>query len=154
MVADETAMRYLGGVQARPVAWRGFLTVAGGWAMQGFGMFSVIDKSSGRWIGRLGPFKPEAWPGPEVGWSLMRDAWGKGYATEGAAASIDWAIDHLGWGEVIHCIDAANAPSQAVARRLGSSILRQAQLPPPYEDIEVDVWGQSASAWRSRRHAL
>ena len=154
MVADETAMRYLGGVQARPVAWRGFLTVAGGWAIQGFGMFSLIEKASGRWIGRLGPFQPEGWPGTEVGWSLTRDAWGKGYATEGAAASIDWAIDHLAWDEVVHCIDAANTPSQAVAKRLGSSILRKTHLPAPFEDFEVDVWGQSASAWCGRRDAL
>ena len=147
-------MRHLGGAQPRTVAWRGFLITAGGWAMQGFGMFSAIEKASGRWIGRLGPFKPEGWPGPEVGWSLVREAWGQGYATEGAAAAIDWAIDHLDWSEVIHCIDAENAPSQAVARRLGSSILRKAKLPPPYENVEVDVWGQTARQWRRRRHAL
>ena len=89
--------------------------MAGAWAMQGFAMFSIIEKSSGRWIGRLGPWVPEGWPGTEVGWGLLRDAWGKGYATEGATAAIDWAFAHLGWSEVIHTIGPENVASQAVA---------------------------------------
>ena len=149
--ADEEAMRFLGGVQPRAVAWRGFLSVAGAWSMQGFSMFSVIEKQSGRWLGRLGPWKPEGWPGPEVGWGLAREAWGHGYATEGATAAIDWAFDHLGWTEMIHCIDVGNGASQALATRLGSSLLRSGRLPPPYEDQAVGVWGQTAAAWRARR---
>ena len=97
-MADEEAARYLGGVQPRPVAWRGFLSMAGAWAIQGFAMFSVIEKSSGRWIGRLGPWMPEGWPGTEVGWGIAREAWGKGYATEGAIAAIDWAFDDISAG--------------------------------------------------------
>ncbi|HZL01405.1 MAG TPA: GNAT family N-acetyltransferase [Caulobacteraceae bacterium] len=151
--ADEEAMRHLGGVQPRAVAWRGFLQVAGAWTIQGFSMFSVVEKSTGRWIGRLGPWRPEGWPGNEVGWTLARDAWGKGYATEGAATVMDWAVDHLGWTEVIHCIDAENVASQNVARRLGSRLLRQGRLPPPYDDHAVGVWGQSGEEWRSRRAA-
>ena len=65
------------------------------WALQGFSMFSVIEKASGDWIGRLGPWAPEGWPGTEVGWGIVRSAWGKGYATEGAAATIDWAFDTM-----------------------------------------------------------
>lgn len=148
---DEAATRFLGGVQPRSVAWRGFMTMAGAWAMQGFAMFSAIEKASGRWVGRLGPWRPEGWPGTEVGWGLAREAWGKGYATEGAAAAIDWAFDHLGWDEVIHCIDNANTASAKVAARLGSKLLRRQHLPAPHETLEVEVWGQSAAAWRARR---
>src|SRR6202008_4486280 len=81
--ADEETMRYLGGVQARSVAWRGLCTVTGARAVRGFAMFSVIEKSTGRWVGRLGPWQPEDWPGTEVGWGLARECWGRGYATEG-----------------------------------------------------------------------
>jgi RimJ/RimL family protein N-acetyltransferase len=149
--ADEEAMRHLGGVQARSSAWRGFMSVAGAWAMSGYAMFSVVEKVSGRWVGRLGPWQPADWPGTEVGWGIVRDCWGRGYATEGAAAAIDWAFDTLGWTEVIHCIDPANAASQNVARRLGSSLLRPGRLPPPYDEHPVDIWGQSREAWRVRR---
>jgi len=150
-MADIEASKFVGGPQARAVAWRGFLTMAGAWAIQGYAMFSVIEKSSGRWVGRLGPWVPEGWPGTEVGWGLAREAWGKGYATEGATAAIDWAFDTLGWSEVIHCIAPDNAPSQAVGRRLGSRPLRSTHLPAPFETMAVDVWGQSREEWQERR---
>jgi RimJ/RimL family protein N-acetyltransferase len=114
-------------------------------------MFSVIEKERGVWIGRIGPWQPYGWPGTEVGWALHRDAWGKGYAVEAAAACIDYAFDTLGWSEVIHCINPENAPSQAVARRLGATILRTATLPAPFAHEHVDIWGQSREAWRRRR---
>ncbi|TMQ08283.1 MAG: GNAT family N-acetyltransferase [Deltaproteobacteria bacterium] len=103
--ADEETMRYLGGAQSASGAWRGFCTVAGAWSVRGFSMFSVIEKATGRWVGRLGPWMPEGWPGTEVGWGLAREVWGRGYATEGARATIDYAFDVLGWTDVIHCIE-------------------------------------------------
>lgn len=148
--ADAEAMRFLGGAQPRSVAWRGFMATAGAWAMQGFSVFTVIEKAGGRWIGRVGPIKPEGWPGTEVGWALAQEAWGHGYATEAAAAAMDWAFDHLGWSEAIHCIAPDNLASQDVARRLGSSVLRRATLPAPIEHGEIEVWGQSAAQWRER----
>ncbi|WP_337187446.1 GNAT family N-acetyltransferase [Phenylobacterium sp.] len=148
--ADPEAMRFLGGPADRIGAWRIMSGMAGGWMSRGFSMFSVVEKATGRWVGRLGPWQPEGWPGTEVGWGLARDAWGRGYATEGAAAAIDWAFDALGWTEVIHTIEAENIPSQAVATRLGSRILRQATLPPPL-GLTVDCWGQSRVEWRARR---
>jgi RimJ/RimL family protein N-acetyltransferase len=150
-MADEDASKFVGGPQARSVAWRGFLSMAGAWAIQGYAMFSVIEKSSGRWVGRLGPWVPEGWPGTEVGWGLARSAWGNGYATEGASAAIDWAFDTLGWSEVIHCIAPDNTPSQAVAQRLGSRPLRRTNLPAPFESMIVDVWGQTREEWHARR---
>jgi len=149
--ADEEAARFLGGAKGHSAAWRSICTMAGAWTIRGFAMFSVIEKASGRWIGRLGPWEPEDWPGTEVGWGVVREVWGRGYAVEGATAAIDWAFETLGWSEVIHCIAPANANSQAVARKLGSQVLRQARLPPPFDDPAIDVWGQTREAWRARR---
>jgi RimJ/RimL family protein N-acetyltransferase len=150
MMADEST-RFIGGPQQRSGAWRGFVSVAGAWAMQGYSMFSVIEKASGRWIGRVGPWVPEGWPGTEVGWGLTKAAFGKGYATEAAAASIDWAFDALGWTDVIHIIDPENVPSQAVARRLGSTNRGPGQMPEPFHTYRVDIWGQTRDEWRARR---
>jgi RimJ/RimL family protein N-acetyltransferase len=150
-MADAEAARFIGGTQSRPVAWRGFLTLTGAWMIQGFSMFSVIEKATGRWIGRLGPWQPEGWPGTEVGWAFARQAWGKGYAQEGATAAIDWAFEHLGWQDVIHSINSDNLPSIALAKRLGSRFLRHSNLPEPYQDITVEVWGQTRDEWLSRK---
>ena len=149
--ADEETMRFIGGVVSRAVAWRIMSTVAGYWQLQGFGMFSVIEKATGRWIGRLGPIHPEAWPGDEVGWGLAREAWGKGYATEGAAAAMDYAVDVLGWPDIIHTIAPENLASAALARRLGSTNRGPGALPEPFENQPVDIWGQTADAWRANR---
>ena len=148
---DPETMRFLGGVQPRSVAWRGFMTTAGAWALQGFAMFSVIEKRTGRWIGRIGPWRPEGWPGTEVGWGLDRQACGKGYATEAATAAVDWAFDHLGWTDVIHCIDPDNSGSRKVASRIGSTLLRRGRMPPPYDTPEIEIWGQSKLQWRAGR---
>lgn len=151
LMADEEAARYIGGVQARSATWRGMASVAGSWALRGHGMFSVLERETGAWVGRIGPWMPERWPGPEIGWALLRAAWGKGYAAEAAGAAIDWAFDDLGWTEVIHCIDPDNRPSQRVAERLGSVNRGRGRMPAPYEDHPVDIWGQSRQAWRARR---
>jgi RimJ/RimL family protein N-acetyltransferase len=148
--ADEEAARFIGGTQDRIGAWRIMSVMAGAWRVRGFSMFSVVEKATGRWVGRVGPWQPEGWPGTEVGWGVVRDSWGKGYATEAAEAAIDWAFASLGWTEVIHTIEAANVNSQKVAQRLGSRILRQAVLPPPM-GVTVDCWGQSREEWLARR---
>jgi RimJ/RimL family protein N-acetyltransferase len=151
LMGDAEAARFIGGQQVRAGAWRFMATMAGSWTLLGFGMFSVIEKASGEWLGRIGPWQPEDWPGTEVGWSLKRAAWGKGYAIEAAVATIDWTFDHLGWDEVVHCIDPENTPSQKVAEKLGSSNRGRGQLPAPFQDHVIDIWGQTRDQWRARR---
>ena len=148
--ADKEVMTYLGGVQGRELTWRSMCGMTGAWTISGFSMFSVIEKHTGAWIGRLGPWQPEGWPGTEVGWGLARSAWGKGYAVEGSAAAMDYAVDSLGWTEIIHTILPENAASIRLAQRLGSRLLRQVPAPPPFEGMLWDVYGQRANDWRSR----
>jgi RimJ/RimL family protein N-acetyltransferase len=149
MMVDYESAKFIGGVMPRSVTWRALMTMIGSWQAHGFGMFSVIEKSSGRWVGRLGPWMPEGWPGTEIGWAICRDCWGKGYAPEGAIAATDWAFDNLGWTNVIHSIDPANVASQQVARKLGSRNLGPGKLPPPFQESVIDLWGQSQEEWRA-----
>lgn len=153
--ADEVATRYIGGQLARGAAWRRFLQMPGAWAIQGFAMFSVIEKASGLWVGQLGPWRPDGWPGNEIGYALHPDAWGRGYAIEAAACAIDWSFDNLGWDAIIHCIAPENLASLTVAQRLGSTLLREGKLiPPPSEDVHVQIWGQTREQWREHRRAF
>ena len=151
VLGNEEAARYIGGAQPRAAIWRRFLQMPGAWVLQGFGMFSVVEKSSGRWLGQAGPWKPEGWPGNEIGWTFHPDTWGKGYATEAAIAAIDWAFANLGWDDVIHCIDPDNVASQALAQRLGSRNLGAVTLPSPFENAPSDAWGQSRAEWVENR---
>ena len=150
--ADEAATRYIGGQLPRSAAWRRFLQMPGAWALQGFAMFSVIDRASGLWVGQLGPWRPDGWPGNEIGYAFHPDAWGRGYALEAAVRAIDWAFETLGWDTIIHCISPDNLASLKVAQRLGSTLLREGKLiPPPSEHVHVQIWGQSRAQWRKNR---
>lgn len=149
--AHEEATRYIGGRMERHAAWRRFLQMPGAWAVQGYAMFSVIEKDSGLWQGQMGPWQPDGWPGTEIGYALHPDAWGKGYAIEAAVAAVDWAFANLGWSEIIHCIDPANAASQKVAQRLGSGNRGPGRLPEPLHEHPIDIWGQTREQWAKNR---
>ena len=149
--ADEEAARHIGGTLLRAPAWRKFLQMPGAWMVQGYAMFSVVDKASGLWLGQAGAWQPEGWPGTEVGWAFHRSAWGKGYAREAAVAAIDWGFDEVGWREVIHSIAPDTHASQALAQRLGSVNRGPGKLPPPNEDVRIDIWSQSREDWLAHR---
>jgi RimJ/RimL family protein N-acetyltransferase len=151
--SDEKTMQHLGGVNSPSMAWRSMMTMMGSWSAHGFGMFSVIEKSKQRWIGRVGPWQPLEWPGSEIGWGLHADFWRHGYALEAAAASIDWAFERLAWQEIIHTITSENMASIALAEKLGSTYQRQALLPEPM-NLEVGVWQQTREQWQVNKKSL
>lgn len=151
--ADAETMRFLGGVQSRSEAWRSLCGMTGAWTIRGFGMFSMIRRDSGEWIGRTGPWMPEGWPAEEIGWGVARDHAGKGYAKEAAIASMDYVFDILGWERVIHIIDPDNSASIALANSIGSTLQGPTRMPEPYHEFRVDAYGQSREAWRNRNKA-
>ena len=85
----EDTMRHLGEHQQESDAWRTLAQWIGLWSLTDGAMFGVVERTSGKWIGRIGPWYPLRWPTREVGWGLRKAYGGKGYAFEAAAASID-----------------------------------------------------------------
>jgi RimJ/RimL family protein N-acetyltransferase len=147
---DSETMRYLGGISSPGEVWRRMRVAAGSWALDGFSFFSVIEKSSGKWIGRVGPIKPHQWPAPEIAWGLLSSQWGKGYAKEAATGAIEFAFAVLEWGSVSHMIDPENLRSAALATALGSQNKGPTSLPDPFSGLRADIWSQSNDEWRSR----
>lgn len=143
-MGDEETVRYLGTrPMSRAEAWRAMAVVMGHWEIRGYGFFSLEHKTTGEWIGRVGPWNPEGWPAPEVGWTISPDHLRKGYATEAAKACIDYAFNRLGWTEVIHVILQGNIGSIGVAEKVGSRLLRTQKGIPVVTDEEVLIYGQS-----------
>jgi RimJ/RimL family protein N-acetyltransferase len=124
MMADPEVTRHLG--DGRPLdrgeAWRQMATFLGHWALRGFGLWAVEERATGAFLGRIGCFEPEGWPGFEIGYTLARPAWGRGFAREGAAASLRWARETLGRESVISIIRPTNAASIRVATALGATL--------------------------------
>ena len=144
MLSDPGTARFIA-ADGKPVTteiagWRNAAVISGHWALYGFGMFVVEEKSSGNYVGRVGPWCPPGWPDFEVGWGIAKEFRGKGYAVEAARASIDWAFDSFEINEIMHCIESENAPSQGVARKLGAR-----------KDREIDLFGKPADAWITTR---
>jgi RimJ/RimL family protein N-acetyltransferase len=143
-MADEQTVRYLGmKPMNRAEAWRSMAMVMGHWAIRGYGFFSLESRESGEWVGRVGPWRPEGWPGTEVGWTISPGHLRRGYATEAARACVDFAFDTLGWTQVIHVIMEGNEASMAVARKIGSSLIDSRQGVPGVTDEKVLIFGQS-----------
>jgi RimJ/RimL family protein N-acetyltransferase len=150
MLSDPATARFIT-VDGKPVedemtGWRHTVVMAGHWAIHGAGMFAVEEKHSGKFIGRVGPWYPPSWPDFEVGWGIAKDARGKGYASEAAAAAIDWAFANFEISQVIHCIDRENVGSQGVARRLGASKGKQIEL----FGHPADMWVTTRDSWSTR----
>jgi RimJ/RimL family protein N-acetyltransferase len=144
-MADANTVRYLGTKPMnRAESWRSMAMAIGHWAIRGYGFFSLEHRETGEWVGRVGPWFPEGWPAPEVGWTISPDHLGRGYATEAALASLRYAFDTLGWKQVIHVIMEGNEASMAVARKIGSMLVREQQGVPGVTDQKVLIYGQTA----------
>jgi RimJ/RimL family protein N-acetyltransferase len=148
-MADENTVRYLGTKPMnRAEAWRSMALAMGHWTIRGYGFFSLEHKQSGAWVGRVGPWYPEGWPAPEVGWTISPDHLRQGYATEAAQASVRFAFETLRWQQVIHVIMKGNEASIAVSKKIGSSLVREQQGLPGVTDKRVVIYGQAIAGSR------
>jgi RimJ/RimL family protein N-acetyltransferase len=149
MVADAEVTRYLGEGKplARGDAWRQLAFVLGHWQLRGYGLWAVEERSTGRLVGRIGFLYPEGWPDFELGWTLAREFWGRGYATEGARRALDFAFEELGREHVISLIRPDNTPSIRVAERLGESLEGSVEL----FGSEALIYGITRNVWHAAR---
>lgn len=148
LCADPEVMRFLGGKAfTRLEAWRQFCSLAGHWHFRGYGLWAVEEKAGGRLLGRVGLIDHEGWPGFEVGWTLARDAWGHGFATEAASRSMQYAFEELKRDRVISLIDPGNLASRKVAERLGETVQGSTE----HVGTNVLVYGIAREAWLSGR---
>jgi RimJ/RimL family protein N-acetyltransferase len=130
MMGDPEVTRFLG--DGRPLdrtdAWRQLALLIGHWELRGFGLWAVEERATGRFVGRLGCWEPEGWPGFELGYVLAREAWGRGLAREGAAAALAFARGPLGRATVISLIRPENFASVSVAEHLGAHRTRSVEF--------------------------
>ena len=133
MWADPEVVRHISGVPAsREQSWARILRYSGHWTLLKYGLWLVEERETGKFVGEVGfgDFGREIQPSfdgmPELGWVLARDAHGKGYATEAARASLQWAQTHFAPSTQIACMIApGNVGSVRVAEKCGFRLWQQ-----------------------------
>jgi RimJ/RimL family protein N-acetyltransferase len=129
IMADPEVTRYLGSEPMdRSEAWRSMAVFLGHERLRGWSNNAAVEVATGRLLGRCGLWQPEGWRGLEVGWTLGRFAWGKGFATEAATVWRDWAFQVLAAGELVSVIHEENGRSVAVAERIGHAFIRRLEI--------------------------
>ena len=118
---DPDVMRFIpGGALSGLDAVRSLLArYAGETKRLGFSSLAVVERASGRLIGDagFGIFEPTG--DIELGYTLARDAWGQGYATEAARTCLAAGIAHLEAPRIVAVVDEENVASARVAERIG-----------------------------------
>jgi RimJ/RimL family protein N-acetyltransferase len=96
------------------------------WEENGFGYWLFRDRESGEAVGRGGLSRAHVGGADEVevGWAVMPERWGRGYATELGAAAVDAAFG-LGIPEVVAFTLPHNAASRRVMEKLSFSYERE-----------------------------
>ena len=149
-LSDPEVMRFIGGVDPEHEASEVVCQWLERWEANGFGHFVVERREDGRFLGRAGlvVWDTQSWRNttlreagehaqPELGWTLVREHWGKGYATEAVQAVRYWAHHELALERLISLIHPDNVRSIRVAERLGAQPTETVTLD---SGVAVVVW--------------
>lgn len=146
--ADPALMRFMGPWdRARAMEW--LSEVDENWRRRGYGRVAITDRRTGRLLGRTGLMYLPQFSETELGWTLRRDAWGHGYATEAARACATWAFDEFEIPYLTSMIEPANDRSVGVASRLGMTPIRDDL----FHDRPMIVHAVTRDAWRAPQPA-
>ena len=126
MWCDPIVTKYTSGSPSPPQrTWQRLLAYCGHWSLLGFGYWAIECKDRGRYVGELGfaDFHRDNVPSiagiPEMGWALVTEVHGQGYATEALRAAADWGDTHLRESRTVCIVHRENLASIHLARKLG-----------------------------------
>ena len=112
--------RFMGGPLNAYETWMLYAAEIGHWHIRGYGMWMIVDKSSGNTLGMAGGWKPAKWPEAELAWIIWPQVAGKGYALEATHAARHYLYTKADWQTAVSYIDPKNLDSIRLAERLGA----------------------------------
>ena len=154
MCTDPEVMRWIGngGVRTREECANAIAAFERAWDDRDFGLFAMELQASGRLIGFVGlsvpDFLPEILPSVEIGWRLAADQWGKGLATEGARAALDFGFGRVGLTRIVSIHQVGNGASGRIMEKLGMRFERETVDPSCSRPVRV--WEITRSDWEQR----
>jgi RimJ/RimL family protein N-acetyltransferase len=124
--SDPQVTRFIGGrASLAQDSWFRLMRYLGHWPLMGYGYFAAVEKESGLYIGDMGianhkrGLHPDFDEAPETGWVLSPSAFGKGYATEGMMAVLNWFHETHGQKRTVCMIETPHTASHNVATKIG-----------------------------------
>lgn len=130
MNEDAETMAHLNGTMGYPATERLVTHLIGMWHLRGLGMWAVELREDGSFAGRAGLYRTCEWPDAEVAWSIRRDLWNRGLATEAGAAALRFGFTECGLDRIISLPSPDNTASVRVAEKLGLSFEKIAAVGP------------------------
>ncbi|MBG9794919.1 GNAT family acetyltransferase [Paenibacillus dendritiformis] len=131
--ADKEVMRYFPKTLFPEETNLFYQSIVAEFTERGYGLYAVEVKENKEFIGLIGfhraTFEAEFTPCIEIGWRLKKEAWGKGYATEGAAACLQYGFHELGFRDVYSFTAKINKSSQNVMKKIGMSFIQSFNHP-------------------------
>jgi len=123
MNANADVMRYFPDILNAEETKSFYDSIQQGFSEYGYGLYAVEKKGNGCFMGFIGfhwaRFDADFCPCVEIGWRLDNRYWGKGYATEGAKACLEYGFEKLAFDEVVSFTAVENMPSQRVMQKIG-----------------------------------
>jgi RimJ/RimL family protein N-acetyltransferase len=123
MNADPIVMEHFPSMPTRAESDAGIARIEAHFARHGFGLWAVEAPGVADFVGFIGlsvpAFDAPFMPAVEIGWRLARDYWGRGFATEGARAALQFGFVDAGLSEIVSFTVPANVRSRRVMDRLG-----------------------------------
>lgn len=107
------------------------------WESKRFGLWTVVEKSTGQVIGCVGLQEWKRWPGVELAWVIHRSRWNQGFASEAALAAVEWAWANTNIDHLISIINADDKRSMRVATKVGERFERADVDPINGESVHV-----------------
>jgi RimJ/RimL family protein N-acetyltransferase len=149
MNGNPRVMEFLGGVRTRAQDEAQMVRVNRAFPAEGFGMMPVERRSDGAFLGIAGLNRVPWYPDEvEVGWRLLPEHWGQGYATEAGRAWIGHAFaTRPDLPRVISVADVPNVRSRAVMARLGMRLDHVARLREGDDAFEAAVHAVTREEW-------
>ncbi|MBO9402283.1 GNAT family N-acetyltransferase [Shimia sp. R9_3] len=119
---------FVGGPRDEAATFTSLTSRLGHWVVRGYGLWHFEDKTSGTFLGWTGIINAPGWHEPELGWSVLAEGEGKGYASEAAIAARSYAAEHFGLSHLMSYLAPANSRSVAMAKRLGATFEHEHEL--------------------------
>ena len=138
--------QYMGGPVAARQMWYWIAAEVGSWQLKGFGSWGVERNSDGAFMGQIGINQPHHFPEPELGWVLLEEFEGHGYAAEAATLARDWYWANTSADSIVSYITPANTRSVALARKLGATHDTSAPLPEGETPADTAVYRHGRAA--------